>query len=64
MPRNHSGGFIEQGFYWNIGEGPRGRDGMDAREAAQRYNDHRHPAVDLSTAAEVEAWITEKLMDR
>jgi len=59
MPRNHSGGFIEQGFYWNIGEGPRGRDGMDAREAAQRYNDHRHPAVELNTAAEVEAWITE-----
>ena len=59
MPRKHSGGFIERDFYWNIGEGPRGRDGMDAREAAQRYNDHRHPAIELSTPAEVEAWINE-----
>lgn len=59
MPRKHSGGFVERDFYWNIGEGPRGRDGMDAREAAQRYNDHRHPAIELSSAAEVDAWINE-----
>jgi len=59
MSRKHSGGFIERDFYWNIGTPDRGRDGMNAREAAQRYNDHRHPAIELSTPQEVVAWINE-----
>lgn len=59
MARTHSGGFVERDFYWNIGQADRGRDGMNAREAAQRYNDHRHPAIELTTPQEVVAWINE-----
>lgn len=54
--RSHGGGFIELAHYWDIGEEPRGREGMDAREAARRYNDHRHPAVQLATNNEFIAW--------
>lgn len=59
MARKHSGGFIEHDFYWNIGTGDRGRDGMNAREAAQRYNDHRHPAIELATPNDVDEWLNE-----
>ncbi len=59
MARKHSGGFIEQTFYWNIGSENRGRDGMNAREASRRYNDHRHPAIALNTPNEVDEWFNE-----
>jgi hypothetical protein len=53
MPRYHSGGFIDSQFYFNIGaEAARGRDGDTARDAAKKYNDHRHSAyVAVSTNA-------------
>jgi hypothetical protein len=58
--RNHSGGFINADFIWDIGTPDRGRDGMTARDAAKRYNDHRHSAAVFSTAEDFNAWITEK----
>ncbi|MGA1353414.1 MAG: hypothetical protein ACO32I_01315 [Candidatus Limnocylindrus sp.] len=54
--RNHGGGFIEVDHYWDIGEEERGREGMDARQAARRYNDHRHPALRIATPAEFIDW--------
>ena len=57
--RKHSGGFIAESFYWDIGDEERGRDGMNAREAARRYNDHRHPALRAEDAAEASLWMNE-----
>ncbi|MEC8306569.1 MAG: hypothetical protein VXZ72_01770 [Chlamydiota bacterium] len=57
--RNHSGGFIAESFYWDIGDEERGRDGMNAREAARRYNDHRHPALSAEDANEALLWMNE-----
>jgi len=57
--RKHSGGFIDESFYWDIGDDDRGRDGMNAREAARRYNDHRHPALRAEDADEATLWINE-----
>lgn len=59
MARMHGGGFIPEDFYWDIGTPERGRDGMNARDAAKRYNDHRHTPITLETDAEVKAWLTE-----
>ena len=57
MPRPHSRGYIRQEDYWNIGtEAQRGRDGMNAREAAQRYNDHRHPAFVATVTNDLVVW--------
>lgn len=57
--RKHSGGFIAESFYWDIGDEERGQDGMNAREAARRYNDHRHPALSAEDANEAALWMNE-----
>ena len=57
--REHNGGFVESTYYWDIGSAPRGRDGLSARDAAKRYNDHRHPATNCADAAAFHAWATE-----
>ena len=57
--RKHSGGFISESFYWDIGDDDRGREGMNAREAARRYNDHRHPALVAEDANEASLWMNE-----
>ena len=57
--RKHDGGFIGHDFYWDIGDEERGRDGMNAREAAKRYNDHRHPALVVEDENEASIWINE-----
>lgn len=57
--RKHAGGFVEHDFYWDIGDEERGRDGMNAREAAKRYNDHRHPAINVEDENEASIWINE-----
>lgn len=57
--RKHAGGFIEHDFYWDIGDNARGSDGMNAREAAKRYNDHRHPALTAEDANEASIWANE-----
>jgi hypothetical protein len=61
MARQHGRGYIREGDYWVIGtEDGRGRDGYTAREAAQRYNDHRHPAHVVSNDPQgVTAWLNE-----
>ena len=60
MSRNHNGGFIDQEMYWNIGsEEERGRDGDTAREAAKKFNDHRHSAFVAQTAGDLNAWLVE-----
>ena len=59
MSRKHSGGFISADVYWDIGTAERGRDGMNAREAAQRYNDHKHPPIEIEDDAEMLAWLNE-----
>lgn len=59
MPRKHSGGFIAEEFYWDIGTADRGRDGMNARDAAKRYNDHKHPPIIVEGQAEMRAWLNE-----
>lgn len=61
MARQHGRGYIREGDYWVIGtEDGRGRDGYTAREAARRYNDHRHPAhVVISTPQDVTTWLNE-----
>jgi hypothetical protein len=59
MARLHKGGFISEDFYWDIGTPDRGRDGHNARDAAKRYNDHRHPPRALETSADVQTWLTE-----
>ena len=47
--RNSKSGFIAEDMYWDIGtEERRGHDGDDARQAAKKYNDHRHPADDVA----------------
>lgn len=57
MTRPHSRGYIREEDYWNIGtEAERGRDGMNAREAAKRYNDHRHPAFVTNEGIDVLNW--------
>ena len=58
--RNHSGGFINADFIWDIGTPERGRDGMTARDAAKRYNDHRHSAAVFNTPEDFKSWRTEK----
>ena len=60
MSRRSSGGFIEESNTWDIGSGPRGRDGINARAAARRYNDHRHPAIEIGTEGDWLAWLGEK----
>ena len=46
MSRNHNGGFIGGSDYWDIGtDAQRGRDGDTARDAAKKFNDHRHSAA-------------------
>jgi hypothetical protein len=59
MARKHSGGFIEEEHYWDIGDEERGHDGMDARVASKRYNDHRHPALVAEDANEALLWLSE-----
>lgn len=59
MPRKHSGGFIAEESYWDIGTADRGRDGMSARDAAKRYNDHKHPPIIIEGQPEMLAWLTE-----
>lgn len=57
MARPHGRGYIRETDYWHIGtEDARGRDGYTAREAAQRYNDHRHPAFTTAQPADVVNW--------
>lgn len=57
MARPHGRGYIRETDYWHIGtEDARGRDGYTAREAAQRYNDHRHPAFTTQQPADVVNW--------
>lgn len=57
MARPHGRGYIRETDYWHIGtEDARGRDGYTAREAAQRYNDHRHPAFTTDQLADVVNW--------
>lgn len=58
--REHSGGYINQAAYWDIGtEAARGRDGDTRREAAKKYNDHKHPAALIQTADDLVAWANE-----
>lgn len=60
MPRRHRGGFVPQEMYMDIGtEEQRGRDGDTSRLAAQKYNDHRHPAYEASTLADLDLWAGE-----
>lgn len=60
MPRLHSGGFINPDFYFNIGtEEARGRDGDTARDAAKKYNDHRHSALLVPSADALRNWVNE-----
>lgn len=60
MARLHSGGFINEAFYFNIGtEDARGRDGDTARLAAQKYNDHRHSAFIAVSEAGLFNWVNE-----
>lgn len=60
MSRKSSGGFVELESTWDIGSGPRGRDGITARDAAKRYNDHRHPALEIATQGDWLNWLTEE----
>ena len=58
--RRHGGGFIDEASYWDIGtDAQRGRDGDTARDAAKKYNDHRHSAAVLSSATELLQWARE-----
>lgn len=60
MARLHSGGFINQDFYFNIGtEDARGRDGDTARDAAKKYNDHRHSPYAAVSKDALRNWINE-----
>ncbi len=56
----HNGGFISVENYWNIGSPDRGQDGDTARDAAKKYNDHRHSAANIINEASMIAWIEEK----
>ncbi len=61
--RDHSGGYIKDTFYFNIGtEEARGRDGESSRTAAQKYNDHKHPAAELNGFPQIDAWSRELQM--
>lgn len=60
MARKHDGGFISVDNYWNIGTPDRGQDGDTAREAAKKYNDHRHNAIVIDSAQSMLAWVEEK----
>jgi hypothetical protein len=57
--RNHSGGFINEEHIWDIGSPTRGRDGDNARDAAKKYNDHRHSAILFTDAVDFAYWISE-----
>lgn len=58
--RRHGGGFIDEASYWSIGtDDQRGRDGDTARDAAKKYNDHRHSAAGLSSPTELLQWARE-----
>lgn len=57
--RNHSGGFINEENIWDIGSPTRGRDGDNARDAAKKYNDHRHSAILFTDAVDFAYWISE-----
>lgn len=60
MARQHSGGFINPQFYFNIGtDAARGRDGDTARTAAQKYNDHRHSAYVAVSTNDLRNWQNE-----
>jgi hypothetical protein len=60
MARYHSGGFIDSQFYFNIGtEDARGRDGDTARDAAKKYNDHRHSAYVAVSTNDLRNWKNE-----
>lgn len=62
--RKHSGGFIVEDSYLNIGtEDARGRDGDNARIAAKKYNDHKHPAHIAQSIAEANAWSQEPQLE-
>lgn len=50
--RQPNAGFVEESSYWDIGtEERRGHDGDNARVAARKYNDHRHPASDVGQSS-------------
>jgi len=58
--RQHSGGYINEAAYWDIGtDERRGRDGDTARDAARKYNDHKHPAAVIVDAGDLHAWANE-----
>jgi uncharacterized UPF0146 family protein len=58
--RRHGGGFIDEASYWSIGtDEQRGRDGDTARDAAKKYNDHRHSAAILASPTELLQWSRE-----
>lgn len=60
MARQHSGGFVNPEFYFNIGtDAARGRDGDTARLAAQKYNDHRHSAYMAVSTNDLRNWKNE-----
>ena len=64
MPRRHRGGFVSQEMYMDIGtEEQRGRDGDTSRLAAQKYNDHRHPAFEAVTLADLDSWASEGTLE-
>ena len=64
MPRRHRGGFVSQEMYMDIGtEQERGRDGDSARLAAKKYNDHRHPAYEATTLADLDSWASEGTLE-
>lgn len=62
--RKHSGGYIQKEAYLNIGtEEARGRDGDNARIAAKKYNDHKHPAHIALTIPQVDSWSREPQLE-
>ncbi len=61
MARRHSGGFVNQEDYWEIGtDENRGRDGDTARHASKLYNDHRHSAAAVATSNDLASWAGEQ----
>lgn len=60
MSRQHDGGFIGGADYWDIGtDAQRGRDGDTAREAAKKFNDHRHVAAIKASPESLNNWANE-----
>lgn len=58
--RLHSRGFVDQESYMDIGtENLRGSDGDTARDAAKKFNDHRHSAVNIATVTGMHGFVTE-----